>query len=380
MGSSVIRRTIQDAIEQSLFKGKAVIIYGARQVGKTTLIMALQRATDVPSIYLNCDEPDVRRALSDKTSTELKMLIGNKRLVLIDEAQRVSTIGLTIKLLTDTAPDIQVIATGSSAFELSSRIEEPLTGRKREFRLYPFSLIELRQIYSPLEIKRIVERCMVFGLYPEIVNSPDAAGTALREIARSYLYKDILTFHQIRNAEALERLVQSVALQAGSEVSFNELAQQVGVDKKTVESYLRILEQSFIIFRLGSFSRNLRNELKKSRKIYFVDTGVRNAVINNLNPPELRSDIGGLWENFVVAERMKRNHNEQIFPNTYFWRSHQRQEIDYLEELNGEMHGYEIKWHGSRIKVPAGFMAAYPDCPVTLINRENVTAFVGEER
>lgn len=380
MGSSVIRRTIQDAIEQSLFKGKAVIIYGARQVGKTTLIMALQRATDVPSIYLNCDEPDVRRALSDKTSTELKMLIGNKRLVLIDEAQRVSTIGLTIKLLTDTAPDIQVIATGSSAFELSSRIEEPLTGRKREFRLYPFSLIELRQIYSPLEIKRIVERCMVFGLYPEIVNSPDAAGTALREIARSYLYKDILTFHQIRNAEALERLVQSVALQAGSEVSFNELAQQVGVDKKTVESYLRILEQSFIIFRLGSFSRNLRNELKKSRKIYFVDTGVRNAVINNLNPPELRSDIGGLWKNFVVAERMKRNHNEQIFPNTYFWRSHQRQEIDYLEELNGEMHGYEIKWHGSRIKVPAGFMAAYPDCPVTLINRENVTAFVGEER
>lgn len=380
MGSSVIRRTIQDAIEQSLFKGKAVIIYGARQVGKTTLIMALQRATDVPSIYLNCDEPDVRRALSDKTSTELKMLIGNKRLVLIDEAQRVSTIGLTIKLLTDTAPDIQVIATGSSAFELSSRIEEPLTGRKREFRLYPFSLIELRQIYSPLEIKRIVERCMVFGLYPEIVNSPDAAGTALREIARSCLYKDILTFHQIRNAEALERLVQSVALQAGSEVSFNELAQQVGVDKKTVESYLRILEQSFIIFRLGSFSRNLRNELKKSRKIYFVDTGVRNAVINNLNPPELRSDIGGLWKNFVVAERMKRNHNEQIFPNTYFWRSHQRQEIDYLEELNGEMHGYEIKWHGSRIKVPAGFMAAYPDCPVTLINRENVTAFVGEER
>jgi len=375
MGIVMIRRTIQDTIEQSLFKGKAIIIYGARQVGKTTLIMAIQNAAAVPSIFLNCDEPDVRRALSDKTSTELKMLIGNNKLVLIDEAQRVGTIGLTIKLLTDTAPDIQVIATGSSAFALSSRIEEPLTGRKREFRLYPFSLTELGQKYSPLEIKRIVERCMIFGLYPEIINAPEAAETALREIARSYLYKDMLTFQQIRNPEALERLVQSVALQTGSEVSYNELAQQVGVDKKTIESYLRILEQSFIIFRLGSFSRNLRNELKKSRKIYFVDTGIRNAVINNLNPPELRNDVGGLWENFVIAERMKRNHNQQLFPNTYFWRSHQKQEIDYLEELNGELTGYEIKWREKRMKVPAGFRAAYPDCPLSLINRENMTEF-----
>lgn len=371
----MVRRTIQDTIEQSLFKGKAIIIYGARQVGKTTLIMAIQNAAAVPSIFLNCDEPDVRRALSDKTSTELKMLIGNNKLVLIDEAQRVGTIGLTIKLLTDTAPDIQVIATGSSAFELSSRIEEPLTGRKREFRLYPFSLTELGQKYSPLEIRRIVERCMIFGLYPEIINAPEAAETALREIARSYLYKDMLTFHQIRNPEALERLVQSVALQTGSEVSYNELAQQVGVDKKTIESYLRILEQSFIIFRLGSFSRNLRNELKKSRKIYFVDTGIRNAVINNLNPPELRNDVGGLWENFVIAERIKRNHNQQLFPNTYFWRSHQKQEIDYLEELNGELKGYEIKWREKRMKVPAGFCTAYPDCPVSLINRENMMEF-----
>ena len=371
----MIRRTIQEAIERSLFKGKAIIIYGARQVGKTTLVMAIQNAAAVPSIFLNCDEPDVRRALSDKTSTELKMMIGNNKLVLIDEAQRVGTIGLTIKLLTDTAPDIQVIATGSSAFELSSRIEEPLTGRKREFRLYPFSLKELGQKYSPLELRRIVERCMIFGLYPEIINAPEAAKTALREIARSYLYKDILTFQQIRNPDALERLVQSVALQTGNEVSYNELAQQVGVDKKTIESYLRILEQSFIIFRLGSFSRNLRNELKKSRKIYFVDTGIRNAVINNLNPPELRNDVGGLWENFVIAERMKRNHNQQLFPNTYFWRSHQKQEIDYLEELNGELKGYEIKWGEKRMKVPAGFSAAYPDCPVSLINRENMTEF-----
>ncbi len=376
----MIRRSIQGAIEQSLFKGKAIIIYGARQVGKTTLIKALQQSVAVPSIYLNCDEPDIRRALSDKTSTELKMLIGANKLVLIDEAQRVGTIGIAIKLLTDNAPDIQVIATGSSAFELSSRIEEPLTGRKREFRLYPFSLTELGQIYSPLEIRRIVERCMIYGLYPEIINAPDMAETTLREIARSYLYKDILTLQQIRNTEALERLVQSVALQTGNEVSYNELAQQVGADKKTIESYLRILEQAFIIFRLGSFSRNLRNELKKSRKIYFVDTGIRNAVINNLNPPDLRGDAGGLWENFIIAERMKRNHNQGLFPNAYFWRSHQKQEIDYLEELNGALSGYEIKWREKRLKVPSGFRAAYPDCPVTLIHQENMMEFVQGQR
>lgn len=372
----MIRRTIQEAIERSLFQGKAIIIYGARQVGKTTLIMALRQAVAVPSLYLNCDEPDIRRLLTDKTSTELKLLIGHNRLVLIDEAQRVGTIGLTIKLLTDTAPDVQVVATGSSAFELSSRIEEPLTGRKREFRLYPFSLTELGQIYSPLEIRRVVERCLIFGLYPEIINAPEAAETALRELTRSYLYKDVLALQQIRNPEALERLVQSVALQVGNEVSYSELAQQVGVDKKTIESYLRVLEQSFIIFRLGAFSRNIRNELKKSRKIYFVDTGMRNAVINNLNPPELRGDVGGLWENFVIAERMKRNQNQGLFPNAYFWRSHQRQEIDYLEELNGALSGYEIKWRENRLKVPPGFSAAYPDCPVSLINRDNVIEFV----
>ena len=374
----MIRRTIQDAVERSLFKGKAIIIYGARQVGKTTLIRALQQDAAVPSIYLSCDEPDVRRALAGKTSTELKMLIGANKLVLIDEAQRVAAIGITIKLLTDTAPDVQVIAAGSSAFELSSRIEEPLTGRKREFRLYPFSLTELGQMYSPVEVRRLVERCLIFGLYPEVINAPETAAAALREIAGSYLYKDVLAFQQIRNAEALERLVQSVALQIGNEVSYNELAQRVGVDKKTIASYLRILEQAFIIFRLGSFSRNLRNELKRSRKIYFLDTGIRNAVINNLNPPELRGDVGGLWENFVIAERMKRNHDQQLFPSSYFWRSHQGQEIDYLEELNGELRGYEIKWREKRMKVPAAFSAAYPDCPVTLINRENLAGFVLE--
>jgi hypothetical protein len=374
----MIRRTLQSAIERSLFQGKAIIIYGARQVGKTTLLSALRAKYDSPSIYLNCDEPDIRRSLSGKTSTELIALVGQNRLVLIDEAQRVPNIGLTIKLLTDTAPGIQVVATGSSAFELSNRIVEPLTGRKREFRLYPFSLEELGQLYSPLEIGRLVERLMVTGLYPEVINAPDRSPETLRELSRSYLYKDILSLRQIRNPEALERLIQSLALQVGNEVSVNELAGQVGMDNKTVESYLRILEQSFILFRLGSYSRNLRNELKRSRKIYFVDTGIRNAVINNLNPLALRADVGGLWENFVITERMKWNHNHERFPNGYFWRNRQRQEIDYIEEDGGVLRGYEIKWREQRFKIPSAFKVAYPDCPVRLVSRENLRDFLGD--
>jgi len=374
----MIRRTLQSAIERSLFQGKAIIIYGARQVGKTTLLSALRAKCDAPSIYLNCDEPDIRQSLSGKTSTELIALVGQNLLVLIDEAQRVPNIGLTIKLLTDTAPGIQVVATGSSAFELSNRIVEPLTGRKREFRLYPFSLEELGQLYSPLEIGRLVERFMVTGLYPEVINAPDRSAETLRELSRSYLYKDILSLRQIRNPEALERLIQSLALQVGNEVSVNELAGQVGMDNKTVESYLRILEQSFILFRLGSYSRNLRNELKRSRKIYFVDTGIRNAVINNLNPTTLRADVGGLWENFVITERMKWNHNHERFPNGYFWRNRQRQEIDYIEEDGGVLRGYEIKWREQRFKIPSAFKVAYPDCPVHLVSRENLRDFLGD--
>ncbi len=337
---------------------------------------AVQKDCDAPSIFMNCDEPDIRRALSRRTSTELKALIGNNRLVLIDEAQRIAEIGLTLKLLADTLPEVQVLATGSSSFELSNRIVEPLTGRKREFLLYPFSLQELGQIHNTLETRRLLERFLIYGLYPDVVNVPEQAEETLRELSRSYLYKDVLAFQQVRNPEALERLIQSLALQAGSEVSYAELAGQTGVDKKTVENYLRVLEQSFVVFRLGSYSRKLRNELKRSRKIFFVDTGVRNAVINNLNPPALRTDIGALWENFVICERMKANHNRGRFPGCWFWRSHQKQEIDYLEETGGALRGYEIKWQEKRLRVPSAFAAAYPDCPVELIHRENLLEFL----
>jgi predicted AAA+ superfamily ATPase len=354
-----------------------VIIYGARQVCKTTLMREIERACGVPSLYLNCDEPDVRQALTEKTSTELKALIGKTKLLLIDEAQRVTNIGITLKLFVDAIPETQVIATGSSSFELSNKIVEPLTGRTFEFHLHPFSLEELGQIHSPLELRRLLETRLIFGMYPDVVNSPEAATETLRELTRSYLYKDILAHNRIRHSDVLEKLLQSLALQAGSEVSYSELAQQAGVDKVTVENYIRLLEQAFVIFRLRPYSTNQRNELKKMRKIYFVDTGLRNMLINNLNPPELRSDIGSLWENFVITERLKHNENHGNYPGIWFWRNHQQQEVDYLEESGGALKGWEIKWGKVRFRVPPAFANVYPQCPVELVNRDNLIDFVG---
>ncbi len=373
----MIERTIKQRLIASLFKGKAAIIYGARQVGKTTLMREIERASGVSSLYLNCDEPDVRRALTEKSSTELKAFIGKTKLLLIDEAQRVTNIGIILKLFVDAIPETQVIATGSSSFELSNRIVEPLTGRKFEFHLHPFSLEELRQIHSPLELGRLLETRLIFGMYPDVVNSPEAGAEILRELTRSYLYKDILAHNRIRHSDALEKLLQSLALQAGSEVSYTELAQQAGIDKVTVESYIHLLEQAFVIFRLRPYSTNQRNELKKLRKIYFVDTGLRNMLINNLNPSDLRTDIGNLWENFVIAERLKQNENHGYYPNTWFWRNHQQQEIDYLEEAGGALRGWEIKWGKARFRVPAAFAATYPKCRISLITRDNLLGFLG---
>jgi len=376
----MIERTIKSALLSSLFKGKAIVIYGARQVGKTTLMREVEHTCATPSLYLNCDEPDIRQALTEKTSTELKALIGRNKLILIDEAQRVTNIGITLKLFVDAIPETQVIATGSSSFELSNRIVEPLTGRKIEFHLHPFSIEELEQEYSPLELGRLLETRLIFGMYPDVVNFSEAATGTLRELTRSYLYKDILAHNHIRHSDVLEKLLQSLALQIGSEVSYTELAQQSGVDKVTVESYIRLLEQAFVIFRLRPYNTNQRNELKKLRKIYFVDTGLRNMLINNLNPPGLRADLGSLWENFVISERLKHNENHGRFPNIWFWRSHKQQEIDYLEEAGGELHGWEIKWGKGRFRVPVAFAMAYPRCRVSLITRENLLAFVGSRR
>lgn len=372
----IIKRTIQKEIEQLLFKKKIIVIYGARQVGKTVLVKEIQKKDSENSIYFNCDEPDIREALTEKTSTEIKAFLGNKKLVIIDEAQRIKNIGLTLKLLFDNFPDIQIIATGSSSFELSNKIAEPLTGRKFEFYLYPFSFEELSAIYSEIETGRLLERMMLFGMYPDIALSKDDSEKKLKDLARSYSYKDILQYQNIRNPEILEKLLQALALQIGNEVSYGELANLLGIDKNTVSNYIQILEKAFIIFRLGPFSRNLRNELKKLRKIYFYDNGIRNALINNFNPVNLRQDIGALWENFAISERQKYLNNHGIDKQVYFWRTKQKQEIDYLEELGGKLSGFEFKWNKEKFRPPKVFLKAYPESEIELISRNNYRDFI----
>jgi len=367
----LIKRKIQKNVEKVLFKGKVIILYGPRQVGKTTLIKQIQKKYSVISLYLNCDEPDIRDALCNKTSTQIRNFFGNKKLILMDEAQQVKNIGQTLKLIVDNFPDIQVIASGSSSFELSNEILEPLTGRKFEFILYPISLSELTQIYSKLEISRLLETFLIYGMYPEILLNLENRDENLKSIARSYAYKDILKFQNIKNPDALEKLLRALALQIGGEVSYNELAQTVGIDKNTVSNYIQILEKAFIIYRVGTFSRNLRNEIKKLRKIYFFDTGLRNALINNLNNLDLRQDVGGLWENFWIMERIKYLSYSGREANYYYWRTRQGQEIDFIEEMDGKISAYEIKWNLRKFKAPKIFIETYKNSEVKMINKSN---------
>ncbi|MEO6167625.1 MAG: ATP-binding protein [Chitinophagales bacterium] len=374
----MIKRAIQQPVIQHLFKGKVVIIYGPRQVGKTTLVQQIVEPLNMPVLWLNGDEADIRKELTDITSTQLKALFGNYKLVIIDEAQKIESIGNVLKLVTDTIKDVQVIATGSSSFELANQLNEPLTGRKYEYHLFPFSTSELIKHNGHfLEEKRLLHYRMQYGFYPEVVNHPGNEIENLKLIANSYLYKDILSYQQIRKPQLVEKLVQALALQAGNEVSYNELAQVCGTDNVTVEKYITYLEQAFVIFRLTAFSRNLRNELKKARKIYFWDVGIRNAIINNFNVPALRQDKGPLWENFIVAERLKYNAYRNQYSNNYFWRTIHGAEIDYLEDYGGTLHAYEIKWNATvKVKKPKTFAETYPQHEFETVNTENYLEFI----
>jgi predicted AAA+ superfamily ATPase len=329
------------------------------------------------SIYLNCDESDVRASLTDATSTRLKNLVGRHTVVLLDEAQRVKNIGLTLKLLVDNFPELQVVATGSSALELSGEIMEPLTGRIYEFHLHPFSLAELTATYPVMELKRLLEQRIIFGMYPEIEEKPDEAETLLTALTSSYLYKDVLQYQDIRRPELLEKLLVALALQVGNEVSYTELAGLLGVRKETVAAYIHLLEKAFVIFRLAPFSRNLRNELKRMRKIYFCDTGVRNALIRNFNGLHLRSDVGQLWENFMVSERLKYRNNHGIPANSYYWRTHQQQELDLIEDAHGHISAYEFKWKGGRPHPAGPFLKAYPGSTITMVTSADFEHFTG---
>ena len=373
-----IQRHLIETVRSKLFKGKTIIIVGPRQVGKTTLLEALGAEWRNDSLLLDCDEPDTRAALTNATSSSLRSEFGRHRIVMIDEAQRVKDIGITLKLAHDKLKDVQVIATGSSALDLSNEINEPLTGRKLEYMMFPVSVSEMNMHHGSREESRLLETRLVYGMYPDVINKQGEQQETLKFLTSGYLYKDIFNFQEVRRPELIERLLQALALQMGSEVSYSELAQTIGADPVTVERYLGLLERSFVVFRLRSFSRNIRNELKKSRKVYFYDNGIRNALLSDFTPFELRTDKGALWENFLVSERMKHLQYRGMSCNTYFWRTHQQQEIDYLEEAGGKLEAFEFKWKAKgRIRAPKNFSEAYEQSTFHFISKENYLDFIG---
>lgn len=373
----MIQRILKQKILPDLPLHKTVILLGARQVGKTTLLHDLfAREKDV--LILNGDEPDIRELLSNATSVQLKNLFGKARTVVIDEAQLIPDIGLSLKLISDYIKDVQLIVSGSSSLDLANKINEPLTGRKLEYFLYPLSFREMVHHHGLLQEKRFLPTRLIYGYYPEIVTSPGNEIVLLKNLAGSYLYKDILSFGLIKKPVILDKLLKALALQVGSEVSYFELSQMVGADKETVERYIDLLEKAFIIFRLNAFSRNVRNEIKKGKKIYFFDNGIRNALIGNYLPYNLRTDKGALWENFMVSERVKFLSYNGFYGHYYFWRTAQQQEIDFIEEKDGKIYAYEFKLKsGKKVRFPATFLKAYPVEKREVISMENMETFVG---
>lgn len=372
----MIVRLTQKILVDNLFKNKVILLFGARQTGKTTLLKNII-STQKNSIWLNGDEYDIQERFKNATSTQLKSLIGNHEFVIIDEAQRIEGIGLAIKLLHDTYPKIQIIATGSSAFDLKNKTNEPLTGRKFEYELFPISFQEMKNFHSELIEKRSLNTRLIFGSYPEVINSAGNEVEILKLLADSYLFKDILMLDSIKKPEKLIKLLQALAFQIGSEVSYNEIGNLIGLDSKTVESYINLLEKSFIVFKLNSFNRNLRNELKLSKKIYFYDNGIRNALISNYQIAEGRQDIGALFENYLIAERMKHNAYQKHYVNRYFWRTKDQQEIDYIEEHNGKLYAFEFKWNAlKKAKISKTFTRAYPNAEIKIITQDNYQTFL----
>lgn len=374
----MIKRNIEIKIVKDFNRKKIITLLGPRQVGKTTLLeQIVEEIGNKDILTLNCDDEDDRTLLQGRSSTELKNLICKHTLVIIDEAQRVEDIGLTLKKIGDLKTATNIIVTGSSSLGLGDKINEPATGRLIEYNLFPFTMAELAAHTSWKEENRMLNQRLIYGMYPEVVMHPEDARRTLMTLCNSYLYKDLLSYDGIRKHALLQNLVRALALQLGSEVSYNELAQLIGADKVTVEKYIDLLEKCFVVFRLPSYSRNLRNEIKKGKKIYFYDNGIRNAVLSNFAQPEFRTDMGALWENFLVSERLKQNIYKGTYAQMYFWRTQAQQEIDYIEECDGQLSTFEFKWNPkTKATFPKTFNEAYPGSSFEIITPENYERFI----
>jgi predicted AAA+ superfamily ATPase len=375
----MIKRHLEDIIQGHLFKNKSIIIYGARQVGKTTLVHKLVKKQKAPALFLNADDADIREIFLNVNASKLIPLFSDYKIVVLDEAQRIADAGLVIKIIHDNFKNIQLIVTGSSPFDLADRIKEPMTGRKFEFTLHPFSFSEMTENHGFLTERRLLEHRMIYGYYPDVAINIGTETKILKTLASDYLYKDILAIGQIKKPVLLEKILKALALQVGNEVSYHELAQLLESDKGTTEKYIDLLEKTYIIFKLPGLSRNVRNEIKKGRKIYFYDNGIRNAVLGNFLPLNSRVDTGALWENFLISERLKILANSDDVTKCYFWRTTQQQEIDYIEERNNRLFTFEFKWNPSKKPLLSKtFSNAYPGSEFKVISPDNINVFLGK--
>ncbi|SHJ10751.1 hypothetical protein SAMN05444280_11135 [Tangfeifania diversioriginum] len=357
---------------------KIIVVYGARQVGKTTLIKTILKNDFGKGLEINADQLKYREILSSADLTQIKRLVSGYDLLFIDEAQQVPDIGLNLKIIKDNIPELKIIATGSSSFELANKISEPLTGRKWTFTLFPISLLEISKLKNSFELDSELADYLMFGMYPEVFSYENKLDKMdyLKEIIESFLYKDLLTLSQIKNSGKIYELLQLLAYQIGSPVSYSELGRKLGLSTDTVISYIDLLEKVFVIYRLPGFSRNLRKEITKNKKIYFFDTGIRNSVIEDFSLPDKRPDIGALWENFIISERIKRNSYKRAHAKSYFWRTYTGAELDYIEESSGKLSGYEIKWKKKKSKVPRSWLETYENADFEVINSENYQNFI----
>lgn len=366
-------RTIENSIKEKINSGKAIVIVGARQVGKTTLLKEILKNKEY--LFLDADDPTIRNLLSNPNTEQIRTFIGDYKYIFLDEAQRIQGIGLTLKIITDQFKDVQLFVSGSSSFDLGNELNEPLTGRKWEYEMFPISWEEYESKIGFIKSEQQLENRLLYGFYPEVINNQGKERETLKNLVNSYLYRDILAFSDIRRPEVLEKLLQALALQMGSEVNYNELSQLIGINKVTVQKYIEILEKGYIIFKLNSFSRNIRNEIKQNRKVYFYDNGIRNMIIGNFNQLDLRVDKGSLWENFLISERRKQNIYKDTFSKMYFWRTKQQQEIDLVEESNGKIIGFEFKWNNKKTKFPQNFIDTYK-ADGLVVGRENFRDFI----